>query len=70
MLAYAVEECADALHQALTMPSAEQHERMASLRMNVREYNVFRWAGRMLTDGGRSRLRDRIQARLKRHQNA
>jgi trehalose-6-phosphate synthase len=67
---YHVEECADALHQALTMPSAEQRERMASLRSNVREFNVYRWAGRMLSDGGRSRLRDRIQARLKRHQNA
>jgi alpha,alpha-trehalose-phosphate synthase [UDP-forming] len=65
---YHVEECADALHQALTMPTAEQHERMASLRMSVREFNVYRWAGRMLSDGGRSRLRERIQARLKRHQ--
>lgn len=67
---YHVEECADALHQSLTMPAPEQRERMASLRMNVREFNVYRWAGRMLADGGRSRLRDRIQARLKRHQNA
>jgi trehalose-6-phosphate synthase len=65
---YHVEECADALHQALNMPIAEQHERMASLRMNVREFNVYRWAGRMLADGGRSRLRERIQTRLKRHQ--
>jgi trehalose-6-phosphate synthase len=66
---YHVEECADALHLALTMPAPEQHERMASLRMNVREFNVYRWAGRMLSDGGRSRLRERIQARLKRHQS-
>ena len=35
------------------MPAAEQRERMASLRMTVREFNVFRWAGRMLTDAGR-----------------
>ena len=67
---YHVEECADALHQALTMPSAEQRERMGSLRSNVREFNVYRWAGRMLADGGRSRLRDRIQARLRRHQRS
>ncbi len=66
---YHVEECADALHHALTMPPPEQHERMASLRINVREFNVYRWAGRMLADGGKSRLRERIQARLKRHQN-
>ncbi|MEW6707145.1 MAG: trehalose-6-phosphate synthase [Pseudomonadota bacterium] len=61
---YHVEETADALHRALTMPEAEQRERMASLRMTVREFNVFRWAGRMLADAGRSRLRDRIQARV------
>jgi len=67
---YHVEETADALHRAATMPQAEQRERMASLRMTVREYNVFRWAGRMLTDAGRSRLRDRIEARVKRHRAA
>jgi trehalose 6-phosphate synthase len=63
---YHVEETADALHRALTMPEAEQRERMASLRMTVREYNVYRWAGRMLADAGRSRLRDRIRARVER----
>ncbi len=64
---YHVEECADALHQALIMPSAEQRERMASLRMTVRENNVFRWAGRMLADAGRLRQRQRIEARVLRH---
>jgi trehalose 6-phosphate synthase len=64
---YHVEETADALHQALTMPEPEQRERMASLRMTVREYNVFRWAGRMLADAGRWRLRERIEERVRRH---
>jgi len=64
---YHVEETADALHRAATMPLAEQRERMASLRMGVREFNVFRWAGRMLADAGRSRLRERIDARVQRH---
>lgn len=63
---YHVEETADALHQAATMPAAEQRERMASLRMTVREYNVFRWAGRMLADAGRWRWRERIEARVRR----
>jgi len=67
---YHIEECADALQQALTMPEAEQRERMASLRMQVREYNVYRWAGRMLTDAGRWRLRERIEARVQRHHDA
>ena len=64
---YDMEETADALHRAATMPLAEQRERMASLRMTVREFNVFRWAGRMLSDAGRSRLRERIDARVERH---
>ncbi len=64
---YHVEECADALHQALTMPAAEQRERMASLRLTVRQYNVYRWAGRMLIDAGRLRQRQRIEARVLRH---
>ncbi|RZL38455.1 MAG: trehalose-6-phosphate synthase [Rubrivivax sp.] len=65
---YHVEETADALHRAASMPAAEQRERMASLRSTVRESNVFRWAGRMLLDAGRWRLRARIEARVKRHQ--
>jgi trehalose-6-phosphate synthase len=65
---YHVEETCDALHRAATMPPAEQRERMASLRMTVREFNVYRWAGRMLADAGRWRLRERIEARVQRHQ--
>ena len=64
---YHVEEVADAMHQALTMPEAEQRERMASLRSTVREFNVFRWAGRMLTDAARWRLRERVSLRVRRH---
>ncbi|MBL8535565.1 MAG: trehalose-6-phosphate synthase [Betaproteobacteria bacterium] len=63
---YHVEELADALHRALLMPPTEQRERMASLRMTVREFNVYRWAGLMLTDAARSRLRERIEARVAR----
>ena len=64
---YHVEETADALQRAATMPAAEQRERMASLRSTVREFNVFRWAGRMLADAGRWRLRARIEARVRRY---
>ena len=65
---YHVEETADALNRAATMPAAEQRERMASLRSTVHEFNVFRWAGRMLADAGRWRLRARIEARVRSHQ--
>ncbi|RYZ04215.1 MAG: trehalose-6-phosphate synthase [Comamonadaceae bacterium] len=67
---YHVEETADALQQALTMPPAEQRERMASLRGTVREFNVYRWAGRMLSDAARLRLRQRVSARVQRHRDA
>ena len=50
------------------MPHAEQRARMASLRTTVREFNVYRWAGRMLTDAGRWRLRARVEARVRRFQ--
>jgi trehalose 6-phosphate synthase len=64
---YHVEETADALQQALLMPEGEQRERMASLRTTVREFNVYRWAGRMLADAARWRLRERIAERVQRH---
>jgi alpha,alpha-trehalose-phosphate synthase [UDP-forming] len=67
---YHVEETADAFQRAATMPQLEQRERMASLRSTVREFNVYRWAGRMLADAGRWRLRARIEARVRRFQNA
>jgi len=64
---YHVEETADALFQSLNMPAAEQRERMASLRGTVREFNVYRWAGRMLSDAARLRLRQRVSTRVQRH---
>jgi trehalose 6-phosphate synthase len=64
---YHVEETANALRLALEMTDAEKRERMASLRTIVREFNVYRWAGRILTDAGSRRLRERIEARVERH---
>lgn len=63
---YHVEEGADALFKAITMPPSEQQERMANLRMTVRDFNVYRWAGSMLADAARWRLRERIDARMQR----
>jgi alpha,alpha-trehalose-phosphate synthase [UDP-forming] len=64
---YHVEETADALHRALSMTPEEQRERMRSLRAVVRDNNVYRWAGQMLGDAARWRLRERIEARVQRH---
>ena len=45
---------------ALRMPVSEQRERMRVMRQQVREQNVYRWAGRMLIDAARVRQRQRI----------
>jgi trehalose 6-phosphate synthase len=57
---YDAREMADALDQALRMPEPEQRERMRLMRQQVREQNVYRWAGRMLVDAARIRQRQRI----------
>lgn len=61
---YDVEQCAAALREALDMPPVEQRERMRALRALVREYNVYRWAGRMLLDAARLRNRSRLLQRF------
>ena len=42
------------------MSPAEQRERMRAMRAQVAEYNVYRWAGRMLLDATRLRERERV----------
>ncbi len=54
---YNIDECAAALHFALTMPPQEQRQRMRSMRGLIQEFNVYRWAGRMLLDAARMRRR-------------
>jgi trehalose 6-phosphate synthase len=61
---YDLEEASAALATALAMPAAEQAERMRALRAHVAEFNVYRWAGRMLADAARLRKRDRLSTRL------
>ncbi|MBI5439919.1 MAG: trehalose-6-phosphate synthase, partial [Deltaproteobacteria bacterium] len=65
---YHIEQTADALYRALTMPEYEQRERMRSLRALVRDFNVYRWAGRMLLDAARIRQREKFAARIGRAQ--
>jgi len=62
---YDTDQCAAALHVALTMSADEQAERMRMMRSLVSEFNVFRWAGRMLLDASGMRLRGRIAAKGK-----
>lgn len=61
---YNIEQTAEALYEAITMPVYEQQERMRSMRTLVRDFNVFRWAGRMLLDAARIRQREKLAARI------
>lgn len=61
---YDVEASSDALAAALTMPVEEQHERMASMRSLLAQLNVYRWAGKMLSDAARVRNQERVAGRL------
>ncbi|MBI4124084.1 MAG: trehalose-6-phosphate synthase, partial [Betaproteobacteria bacterium] len=62
---YDIEQSAAALHLALGMSPDEQRARMRSMRHLVQEFNVYRWAGRMLIDGARMRHRRRVMARTR-----
>ncbi|MFO0726007.1 MAG: trehalose-6-phosphate synthase [Myxococcota bacterium] len=61
---YDLRQAADALAAALRMPEEEQRERMNSMRGLVSEFNVYRWAGRMLVDAGELRRKERMSGRL------
>lgn len=62
---YDADETAKALHTALSMSQSEQQERMRALRAIVKEYNVYRWAGRMLLDAARVRRRNRFNKKVR-----
>lgn len=61
---YHIDQCAMAMHLALTMSGTEQQARMRSLRGIVQEFNVYRWAGRMLMDAARIRQRAQLVRQL------
>jgi trehalose 6-phosphate synthase len=61
---YDLEEASAALATAVEMPAAEQGERMRAMRELVAEFNVYRWAGRMLADAARVRRQGRVASRL------
>ena len=57
---YDTEQCAQALGVALSMSPEEQRDRMRLMRNITREFNVYRWAGRMLLDAAAMRHRQRF----------
>jgi trehalose 6-phosphate synthase len=61
---YDMRQAAGALAAALHMPPSEQRVRMQSMRRLVSEFNVYRWAGRMLVDAAELRRKERMSGRL------
>jgi len=50
---YAIDEFAEALYAALTMPAEEQEQRMRRMRSQVEDNNIYRWAGMLLSEASR-----------------
>ena len=50
---YAIDEFADALNEALTMPEEQQMRRMRALSMRVKNHTVYDWAAGMLQSATR-----------------
>jgi trehalose 6-phosphate synthase len=61
---YDLDEASNAMAAALEMAPEEQEQRMRAMRTMVAEFNVYRWAGRMLLDATRLRQSDRLSTRL------
>lgn len=62
---YDIDQFAAALHLGLTMPKVEQRARMRSMRGLIQEFNVYRWAGRMLIDAARMRQKERVMKHVR-----
>ncbi|MBS1153197.1 MAG: Alpha,alpha-trehalose-phosphate synthase (UDP-forming), partial [Myxococcaceae bacterium] len=64
---YDLDEASAAMATALRMSKDEQKDRMGAMRAFLAEFNIYRWAGRMLVDAARLRRRDRLTGRLSEH---
>ncbi len=62
---YDIQQCADAMDVALTMHPEEQRARIRSMRHLIQQFDVYRWAGRMLIDAARMRHRRRVFSRAR-----
>jgi trehalose 6-phosphate synthase len=47
---YDIEDMAAAIRRAIEMPAEERRDRMARMRSQVREQNIYRWAGMLLAE--------------------
>ena len=55
---YDIEQMADAIYLSLTMEFPEKSERMKRMRAVVKEHNIYRWAGNLITELARLRTTD------------
>lgn len=53
---YDIEQMADSVCLSLRMEPAERIERMRRMRATLREYNIYRWAGKLIAGLARLRL--------------
>jgi trehalose-6-phosphate synthase len=61
---YDAEELADSIHRALIMAPEEKRARMARMRSYLREHNIYRWAGDLISELASLRL-DRTEERVR-----
>ncbi|MFI5350379.1 MAG: trehalose-6-phosphate synthase, partial [Elusimicrobiota bacterium] len=47
---YDTDEVAEAIHTALVMDGSERSLRMVRLRRQIRENNIYRWAGALIEE--------------------
>jgi alpha,alpha-trehalose-phosphate synthase [UDP-forming] len=47
---YDTDQVSDAIYHALEMDPDERHERMHRMRRTIREKNIYRWAGTLITE--------------------
>ncbi len=57
---YDVEDVASTIHRAVGLPVEERRDRMSHMRRQVREHNIYGWAGLLLDELARiPRVTDR-----------
>jgi alpha,alpha-trehalose-phosphate synthase [UDP-forming] len=57
---YDAGEVAEAMHQALCMDEVERRARMAAMRETLARNNIYRWAGKMVSELGRLAARQTL----------
>ena len=55
---YDVEQMGEAIRSALEMEPGERHNRMVQMRRTVKENNIYRWAGNLITELSEIRVGD------------